>query len=198
MILLPRALTALLLLLTMQAPATQAKWLGQKPCKPDEKGYLLTLYQFMDGENWKVQWDISINSDPCINSWNGIVCNEHGAVTAILLPRNNLKGKMPQDMRLGRFEALQELDLSNNRIEGRLPGTLSYATKLRKLNVADNYMVGPLLDGLGSLPDLEYLDFSYNLFSGDVPDSYVDQRESGCVVIENGYKENFITRATSK
>ena len=36
-------LTALLLLLGMQAPATQAKWLGQKPCKPDEKGYLLTL-----------------------------------------------------------------------------------------------------------------------------------------------------------
>ena len=94
----------------------------------------------------------------------------------------------------GRFENLLELDLSNNRIEGRLPATLSYATNLRKLNIANNYMVGPLVEGLGYLPNLEYFDFSYNLFSGDVPDSYVDQRESGCVVIGNGYKENFITR----
>ena len=83
-------------------------WVGQKPCRPDEKGYLLTLvsagnsrpspspppllppcspprhaspapvrptlqHQSMDGENWKIPWDVSINSDPCIDSWNGLV-----------------------------------------------------------------------------------------------------------------------------
>ena len=138
-------------------------------------------------------------------------------MTAILLPRNNLKGKMPQvswegggrstneaapdiqplppqDLRLGRFQTLLDLDLSDNRIEGRLPATLAAATGLRKLNLARNNIVGPLLEGIGDLPNLEYLDVSWNLFSGAIPETYVDRREAGCVVVTKGFAENFISK----
>jgi len=82
---------------------------------------LSKLYNETNGKDWKNaatnKWLIDIT--PC--GWDGITC-ANGHVTQLLLADNNLSGSLPD---LCPLTELEELDLSNNAIEGEIPSCLS-------------------------------------------------------------------------
>src|SRR3989339_524455 len=60
---------------------------------------------------------------------------------------------------------LTELDLSNNKLTGALPGEIRQLSNLIKLDVSDNQMTGVPAE-VGQLQNLRELDLSNNQFTG--------------------------------
>lgn len=88
----------------------------------EECGALVLLYEATGGDNWNDNsgWlDLSNGKTPC--DWNGVVCaGDH--VTGLQLAGNKLVGELPRA--IGRFSALEELQLARNRLTGNAPATL--------------------------------------------------------------------------
>ncbi|XP_027174166.1 probable leucine-rich repeat receptor-like protein kinase At1g35710 [Coffea eugenioides] len=121
--------------------------------------------------------------------WPGILCNDAGSVTEILLPGcgindeltnfsfssfpnlvsldlsgNKLYGTIPHQI-----GALTHLTLSNNFIEGFIPYSIGNLTNLVTLDLGYNSFSGFIPSTLGLLPNLEFLDLNNNHFSGVIP-----------------------------
>nr|GMC57686.1 probable LRR receptor-like serine/threonine-protein kinase At4g37250 [Ipomoea batatas] len=89
-------------------------------------------------------------------------------LTAVNLKDNYLSGSLH-----GGFDAVQELDLSSNLINGSLPPNFG-GTNLRYLNVSFNRFSGEIPPEFSSrIPPNATLDLSFNNFSGEIPDSSV-------------------------
>ncbi|XP_027174213.1 probable leucine-rich repeat receptor-like protein kinase At1g35710 [Coffea eugenioides] len=124
--------------------------------------------------------------------WYGIICNDAGSVTDILLRNygildeltnfsfssfpnlvsldligNGLHGAIPHQ--IGALSNLTYLTLSNNFIEGFIPSSIANLTNLVTLNLSYNSFFGPIPPTLGQLSNLEFLDLSNNHFSGIIP-----------------------------
>ncbi|XP_021775065.1 LRR receptor-like serine/threonine-protein kinase GSO1 [Chenopodium quinoa] len=63
------------------------------------------------------------------------------------------------------------LDLSNNKIAGKLPYWLGYLRNLRRLNLGGNKLVGLIPTSIGRLPYLEELSLFRNGLNGTIPTS---------------------------
>ncbi|XP_055836310.1 receptor-like protein 13 [Solanum dulcamara] len=73
--------------------------------------------------------------------------------------------KLPSNSHL----CLEELDISNNKLSGRVPANVSSAfPKLILLNMSQNLLEGPIPSDIGSF-HLVVLDLSHNFLSGGVP-----------------------------
>ena len=81
---------------------------------------LIRIYESTGGEKWKE--NASWCSESSIGEWYGVTVDVYGAVTAISLPSNNLKGVLPDVF--DRFPKLQTLRLNGNSLSGELPQTL--------------------------------------------------------------------------
>ncbi|KAL5577733.1 hypothetical protein UlMin_019432 [Ulmus minor] len=89
------------------------------------------------------------------------------------LSRNSISGG---NLHVG--SSLQQVDLSRNRISDTalLSHTLSNCHNLKLVNFSDNKLTGKLgaaASSLWSCTSLSTLDLSYNLFSGEIPSSFV-------------------------
>eukprot|EP00554_Chaetoceros_debilis_P006099 CAMPEP_0194079904 /NCGR_PEP_ID=MMETSP0149-20130528/6024_1 /TAXON_ID=122233 /ORGANISM="Chaetoceros debilis, Strain MM31A-1" /LENGTH=531 /DNA_ID=CAMNT_0038761499 /DNA_START=253 /DNA_END=1848 /DNA_ORIENTATION=+ len=87
-----------------------------------ERTSLMRLYYNNDGNIWydQIYWNTS--TDHC--TWWGITCNEDHSVTSIVMPNNEMRTASEFPIELVQFPALDELDLSGNRIQGLIPGEL--------------------------------------------------------------------------
>lgn len=125
--------------------------------------------------------------------WPGVVCNDAGSVTAILLPAgyaigdklsnfsfssfpnlvrldligNGLTGIIPPE--IAALSKLTYLDLSSNQLTGELPDTILNLTKLTDLYIPQNNLYGVVSENIGNLTNLVALDLSDNSFSGSFP-----------------------------
>jgi hypothetical protein len=61
------------------------------------------------------------------------------------------------------------LNLSWNKLEGRIPTTLSQISTLEQLDLAHNYLSGSIPEELSELPELSVLDVSSNILCGRIP-----------------------------
>jgi Leucine-rich repeat (LRR) protein len=66
------------------------------------------------------------------------------------------------------------LDLSGNRLSGRIPSELGLLNSLRNLNLSSNNLSGNIPLALGHLTLLESLDLSINLLDGQIPTELTD------------------------
>ena len=112
-----------------------------------------------------------------------------GRVVELDLPQNQLRGEIPPQ--LGRLTRLQSLELSGNQLHRifadlrflktltridlsanpgvDLPRSLFRLTRLRVLNLANNWYSGRIRASLGDLPNLHVLDLSGNNLHGSIP-----------------------------
>ena len=68
---------------------------------------------------------------------------------------------------------LQSMDLSGNRISGKIPTILGDFQSLSVLNLSKNSFSEAIPEQLGDLITLDYLDLSHNNLSGEIPKSLV-------------------------
>ncbi|XP_047964810.1 probable LRR receptor-like serine/threonine-protein kinase At5g59680 [Salvia hispanica] len=120
----------------------------------DVKGLASLQTAFSVLKNW--------SGDPCLPSpfsWDWIVCNSNLAprVTTLSLVGYGLSGSLPD---FSSMDALRKIDLSNNSLQGPIP------------------------EFLGTLPNLEILNLANNMFTGAIPRSL--SRKSGLILTVDG------------
>ena len=135
---------------------------------PLDKAVLLDLYTALAGRSWHIRrgWDEE-QSDPCLSSWFGVTCDDHGRVIAIELSRNNLTGVLPRS--IGQLKMLKSLRLSHNALRGALPQEVSHLRYLRTLHLADNLLSSSFPPAIGTLNEIEDLVLTNNYFVGSIP-----------------------------
>nr|XP_027069575.1 MDIS1-interacting receptor like kinase 2-like [Coffea arabica] len=140
--------------------------------------------------------------------WSGIICNDAGSVTEILLPNcriqdhltnlsfssfpnlvrldlsgNGLYGAIPHQ--IGALSKLTYLNLSSNRLQGELPSSLVNLTQLAHLDVSSNRIGSLIPPGIGNLTNLVTLDLSQNSFGGPIPPTLGQLSNLGSLYLDN-------------
>jgi Leucine-rich repeat (LRR) protein len=78
------------------------------------------------------------------------------------------------------------IDLSNNNLNGTLPGTLfTIATSINKISFAGNLLSGKIPTEIGALPSLQSLDLSNNGFTGDIPVTFYNSSSLSSITLKN-------------
>ncbi|CDP19209.1 unnamed protein product [Coffea canephora] len=111
--------------------------------------------------------------------WPGIICNDAGSVTEILLPNYGIQDELA-NFSLSSFPNLVRLDLSGNELYGAIPRQIGTLSKLTHLNLssnalrvslsgAENQIYGSIPSEIGNLKYLEYLHLGSNQLTGQIP-----------------------------
>ncbi|CDP10147.1 unnamed protein product [Coffea canephora] len=95
--------------------------------------------------------------------WPGIICNDAGSVTEILLPNYGILDDLT-NFCFSSFPNLVRLDLSGNALDGAIPHQIGALTKITYLNLSSNH-----LREIGQLKSLIELKLSGNQFYGGIP-----------------------------
>ncbi|GLJ38994.1 hypothetical protein SUGI_0794830 [Cryptomeria japonica] len=105
------------------------------------------------------------------NRYTGFIPVEIGsllpAIQFLLYSQNDLRGDIPTS--IGLMQDLQDLDLSDNNFEGKIPPILTNCSALKRLNLANNKLSGEIPSNIGSLRQLEKLHLSDNMLKGNLP-----------------------------
>ena len=150
---------------------------------------LFLLFESTGGEQWEWQpvalrgqkWNFTTDSagsyveDPCSSSWQGVTCSSSSEqcaiqtchIVSISLESYRLTGTLPSSIG---SDYIEFLDLSKNRVGGKVPSDLASLPVLKELNLAHNIFTGSLPNSITQLIHLEIIDFSYNNISGALPE----------------------------
>ena len=118
----------------------------------------------------------SVITDPCLDEWFGVTCDEEHAavaipnqtVTQLWLYSNNLQGEIPSSIR--ELFSLRSFSLGSNRLTGLIPSTVwRNLTDLRYLSLAENSLIGTIPETLTGLRRLEELRLHANYLTGNIP-----------------------------
>jgi Leucine-rich repeat (LRR) protein len=112
----------------------------------------------------------SSDSDGCPVDWHGVQCSS-GKILSIEFDGIGLVGNASLSV-LARMSMLQNLTLSNNKLEGVLPRELGSMTSLQHLDLSNNSFGGALPSGFRNLRKLKYLDLRGNGFVGKLDDIF--------------------------
>ncbi|GAB2240859.1 hypothetical protein Droror1_Dr00021377 [Drosera rotundifolia] len=101
------------------------------------------------------------------NASNGIQLVSTYPMISVDLSKNRLVGKVPDSIR--NLIGLQYLDLSYNNLTGDIPFSFSDLAQLQSLDLSHNRLSGEIPQGLTQLSFLSQLDVSYNQLTGPIP-----------------------------
>ncbi len=130
-----------------------------------DREILTALYNATGGANWtdNTNW----LSDEPLDDWHGVTTNADGGVTKLDLTKNRLSGRMPSH--LGDLSSLSELRLANNHLSGPIPSELGKLSSLTRLDLENNDLSGAIPSQLGGLSDLRVLLLGDNNLDGHLP-----------------------------
>ena len=130
-----------------------------------DREILIALYNATDGDNWtnNTNW----LSDEPLSNWHGVTTDADGRVTKLDLTGNRLSGRMPSQ--LGDLSSLRELRLGNNDLSGPIPSELGKLSALTRLDLENNDLSGPIPSQLEGMSDLRVLLLGDNNLDGRVP-----------------------------
>ena len=124
-----------------------------------------------------VPWNFTANANPCVDKWQGILCNGTGVcdelnawncnVTDITLIRHNLTGTIPSE--LYTITTLEGLDFSDNNLYGTIPSGLGLLSSLTHLAFAKNHIVGSFPTSMFDCRSLRSIVTEYNALTGPLP-----------------------------
>ncbi|KAJ9540183.1 hypothetical protein OSB04_026689 [Centaurea solstitialis] len=126
----------------------------------------LTLHQSV--ENWVPPFELEVlrigswNLGPRFPSWLRFQRN----LTEIDISNSNISDVMP-DWFWTTFSAIEFLNISHNRIQGKLTQDLGFLATNAVVDLSDNRFDGPLPDSFNR-PDIDFLDLSTNHISGSL------------------------------
>ncbi|XP_062076591.1 receptor-like protein EIX2 [Humulus lupulus] len=83
------------------------------------------------------------------------------------LSSNKLVGKIPEELCV--LSALRGLNLSHNHLSGNIPINIEELKSLESLDLSNNKLVGAIPQSMANLMSLNKLDLSYNNLSGKIP-----------------------------
>ncbi len=155
-----------------------------------ERQVLIALYNLTTGDSWlnKTGWK-DVNGEfakkGSEGGWYGITCEKRDSwsclrVTKIKLRSNNLYGDISDLSFLSDLEYLEELDLGDNRLWGKLPSWGSGKLQsLSTLSLDKNELDGTIPENFKNLVNLKKLSIAGNQIAGPVPSitnffSYLD------------------------
>ncbi len=107
---------------------------------------LVALYRATDGARWRQRsnWDLGLTGSrltlQALEDFHGVTM-VLDFVGSLHLAGNNLSGSLPVE--LGDMQFLLELDLRDNRLEGRLPRSLMQLSRLEKLLFGGQVLCAP-------------------------------------------------------
>ncbi len=135
------------------------------PKTATDREILIALYNATDGGNWtdNTNW----LSDEPLGDWYGVTMHADGRVTTLDLTENRLSGRMPSQ--LGDLSSLGELRLGNNDLSGPIPPELGSLPALTRLDLENNDLSGPIPSQLGGMSNLGVLLLGDNNLSGHLP-----------------------------
>jgi hypothetical protein len=91
------------------------------------------------------------------------------SLTILFLYTNKLTGKIPNCFG-NEQRALLDFSISTNKITGTIPSELCDVNpSFRELDLAENYLSGPIPPCLGNFPSLYYFELGMNRLSGPIP-----------------------------
>ena len=147
-----------------EAVAAHLESLALPACSfAEDRAALVAFYEATGGETWYNQ-DKWLSNYP-IGTWHGVVTDENGRVTELVLEGNGLRGNLPD---LSALKNLTVLDLSFNGIGGPIPD-MSALANLTELILWGNALSGPVPD-FSALTGLTVLVLSGNQLTGPIPD----------------------------
>ncbi|HEX5626222.1 MAG TPA: T9SS type A sorting domain-containing protein [Saprospiraceae bacterium] len=132
---------------------------------------LVSFYQATDGPNWLTKWDLA----KPMTQWPGVTLGPNGCVHLINLSNNNLQGSIPGS--LGGLMELRILYLFGNKLNGSIPVEMGNLTALEDLAIEDNQLSGPIPPELGSATALKYLSLAKNELNGPIPTALANLAE---------------------
>jgi len=91
------------------------------------------------------------------------------------LTSNQIRGSLPD---LSMFSSLKTLDLSRNKLSGKIPESTRLPSHLEQLSISFNSLEGGVPKSFGTTCTLELLDFSFNKLSEDL--TMIFNHLSGC------------------
>lgn len=133
-----------------------------------ERAILRVVYDSLGGVSWfnraTNRW---LSANP-LSEWTGVTV-ENGRVTALRLPDNNLRGRLPGI--LAELTALRAIDLTDNAVSGAFPAWITEIPTLEEVRLGGNEFTGALPEQLGNLPNLRVFVADRNRLSGSLPAS---------------------------
>ncbi|EPS59379.1 hypothetical protein M569_15429, partial [Genlisea aurea] len=91
----------------------------------------------------------------------------HPNLTSVDLSENRLAGSIP--VSITNLENLDHLNLSGNSLNGTIPASIGDMGSLRNLSLSSNSLSGAIPDSVAALPELTHLDLSSNRLNGTIP-----------------------------
>ncbi|KAI3982413.1 hypothetical protein MKX01_041251 [Papaver californicum] len=134
--------------------------------------------------------DVSISA-----SGPTIILGNMKQLKSVKISRANLTGSLPKKFH---FLKITHMDLSNNRLKGKVPNSLTLLTDLQLLNLSSNTLSGELPESFGDLLSLQNVSFGSNSMSGQIPESISDMHSLMHLDLSsnqfNGTIPQFLTR----
>ncbi|KAG6493712.1 hypothetical protein ZIOFF_048706 [Zingiber officinale] len=114
-----------------------------------------------------------IHLDLSLNSFSGVIppTDQWSKIADINLSHNNLTGKIPSFSSKDGFGNLKKIDMRNNSLSGPIPVSLFTLPSLQVLYLSQNMFSGPLKNFQNASPSLTTVDVSDNSLEGPVPES---------------------------
>ncbi|XP_027925284.1 receptor-like protein EIX2 [Vigna unguiculata] len=103
------------------------------------------------------------------NKFSDFFCGNNAAanLATLDLSYNKIKGKLPDCWKF--VDRLLFLDLSSNELSGKIPNSMGTLVKLEALVLRNNSLMGELPSSLKNCKNLIMLDVSENMLSGPIP-----------------------------
>ena len=102
---------------------------AERDAQSAERDTLIQLYRATNGLVWTHSDNWNTSAPVC--DWYGVNCDEDEAVTQLTLPENNLDGFLPTA--LSNLTKLKLLDVSQSAISGTLPREYSLWTSIEQV-----------------------------------------------------------------
>ncbi|KAL7615823.1 receptor-like protein 51 [Lactuca sativa] len=111
--------------------------------------------------------ELDISGDSIKASGIHIITSNMKSLNTLTLSNTNLTGLIPKHW----YPKLSHMDLSENKLNGTIPTSLTLLENLRFLNLSSNQLTGEIPSTIGDLISLQNLSLSSNSLSGSIPGS---------------------------